>query len=578
MSYNSKYFDRKPGSLENAVLEALGGQINEASMDVNLDDDKRLIQNIEKMKVKVKILSRATSGRGRIDVRLTGSKNDINKVVDRNQTSMRTDNDFAFNESTEVVEAKMDKVNPTAAKKKFDDRKDKDIDNDGDVDSSDKYLHKRRKAIGKAMSKEEKDDFRTHMMYDPKTGKEVTAKTPEDHEKYSKMGYTHDKPKMEGLEDSPNPANSQHLCAKNVVHEEWGEGQCVPTMHADPDADGNVAWYDVMFEHGIEKGVLINELKVTHAESHHHGKKKKVSEEVELDESLLPLFFALWGVGAMVVLPGVIIYDVVNRSNRRGDYLDAKVGKIVGNMVSKFKKDKNYKPTSAEVDASKKLEKEVKSKEPSIFKKAMSILKSIKSKKEEVELGEGKMKELAGKIATVYKKMKSDSTMKPFADKFRADVKKSLDIRKSLEKVLPDYVAGGDITKLMSEASELGTPERTKHTLDVTPGQSMEDWNKAVGVMQEKNDTMRQALAKMWGVEESNNKNPFGEAADFKPHKMYDPKTGEAHDAKTMDDHLRMKKMGYTHTEPKKEQKTMTGQPATKVTVDPDMKEKKNIA
>ena len=108
----------------------------------------------------------------------------------------------------------------------------------------------------------------------------------------------------------------------------------------------------------------------------------------DLDESLLPLFFALWGVGAMVVLPGIIIYDVVNRSNRRGDYLDAKVGKIVGNMVSKFKKDKNYKPTSAEVDASKKLEKEVKSKEPSIFKKAMSILKSIKSKKEEVELDE----------------------------------------------------------------------------------------------------------------------------------------------------------------------------------------------
>ena len=48
----------------------------------------------------------------------------------------------------------MDKVNPTAVKKKFDDRKDKDIDNDGDVDSSDKYLHKRRKAISKAVKKE----------------------------------------------------------------------------------------------------------------------------------------------------------------------------------------------------------------------------------------------------------------------------------------------------------------------------------------------------------------------------------------------------------------------------------------
>ena len=38
-----------------------------------------------------------------------------------------------------------------------------------------------------------------HMMYDPKTGKEVTAKTPMDHAKFSKMGYTHEKPKMDEI-------------------------------------------------------------------------------------------------------------------------------------------------------------------------------------------------------------------------------------------------------------------------------------------------------------------------------------------------------------------------------------------
>ena len=84
----------------------------------------------------------------------------------------------------------------------------------------------------------------------------------------------------EGLEDSPNPANSQHLCAKNVVHEEWGSGKTIPTMHAEPDENGDIAWYDVMFEHGIEEKVTISELKVTKSETHMHsasykGKKKK---------------------------------------------------------------------------------------------------------------------------------------------------------------------------------------------------------------------------------------------------------------------------------------------------------------
>jgi hypothetical protein len=56
-----------------------------------------------------------------------------------------------------VKNEKLDTVNKTAVKKKFDDRKDKDIDNDGDVDSSDKFLHKRRKAISKAIKSEEND-------------------------------------------------------------------------------------------------------------------------------------------------------------------------------------------------------------------------------------------------------------------------------------------------------------------------------------------------------------------------------------------------------------------------------------
>src|SRR5210317_1473177 len=57
--------------------------------------------------------------------------------------------------ASKLVESKLDPVNKDAVKKKFDNRQDKDIDNDGDTDSTDKYLHKRRAAISKNIKETE---------------------------------------------------------------------------------------------------------------------------------------------------------------------------------------------------------------------------------------------------------------------------------------------------------------------------------------------------------------------------------------------------------------------------------------
>ena len=43
-----------------------------------------------------------------------------------------------------------------------------------------------------------------------------------------------------------------HLCATKVKHESFGYGTPIYARHAEPDSDGNVAWYSVVFEHGTE--------------------------------------------------------------------------------------------------------------------------------------------------------------------------------------------------------------------------------------------------------------------------------------------------------------------------------------
>ena len=57
-----------------------------------------------------------------------------------------------------------------------------------------------------------------------------------------------------------------------------------------------------------------------------------------------------------------------------------------------------------------------------------------------------------------------------------------------------------------TEAYEIGS-DYAKHTLRVTPGQTDDDVDEMIGVMQKKSTSMRETLAKMWGMNEG--KNPF---------------------------------------------------------------------
>jgi hypothetical protein len=56
-----------------------------------------------------------------------------------------------------------------------------------------------------------------HKMYDPNTGKEYTAKTPEDHERMAKLGYTHDDPNTPKKEESVDVRKNKVDVRKNKV-------------------------------------------------------------------------------------------------------------------------------------------------------------------------------------------------------------------------------------------------------------------------------------------------------------------------------------------------------------------------
>ena len=124
---------------------------------------------------------------------------------------------------TQVQEAKLDPVG----------KEDADINNDKKVDQSDSYLKNRRDKI---------------------------------------------KASIGGVKEGR--VDAAHFCATHVEHDLYGEGECISEAHADPDEDGNIAWYTVQFADGVRK-VQTEAMKVKKGKMHEHAEVKDDEETIE---------------------------------------------------------------------------------------------------------------------------------------------------------------------------------------------------------------------------------------------------------------------------------------------------------
>ena len=87
-----------------------------------------------------------------LNQRLTALYEDMGHVLNR-YYEIDEAHVYGHDDEDSEVEEKLDKVDPSKVEPEddFKDREDKDIDNDGDTDDSDEYLHKKRQAISKAI-------------------------------------------------------------------------------------------------------------------------------------------------------------------------------------------------------------------------------------------------------------------------------------------------------------------------------------------------------------------------------------------------------------------------------------------
>ena len=114
---------------------------------------------------------------------------------------------------------------------------------------------------------------------------------------------------------------TKHNCAKKVCHKEHGEGACIPGKHTLLE-DGTVTHYSVVFEHGVEEMIPVEDLEVLVTEMHEHAEMEGEDlQEVDLgklyDTVVKPVGKAVGGAVTKVLQP----------ANNSPEAQDARMGK-----------------------------------------------------------------------------------------------------------------------------------------------------------------------------------------------------------------------------------------------------------
>ena len=359
-------------------------------------------------------------------------------------------------------EKKLDPVNPTAVKKKFDDRKDKDIDNDGDVDSTDKYLHKRRKAISKAIKGDEKSNVRENvkdiamMMRDKKYKGRTSAFDAAVKKKYPKE---YDTNAVQDLIRRHAEMNEQMM---------FDEGKKLKSgvdidfeLYSDPKKkSANMA-----MNKEIRRAQMMKDYKT--ARAYMDKVQKKYSElgaqDSEPDRTIDKILGVVFGKVNMGADKKLFEYVELDENFRKlavmGIGTETKKGAKVGQSMDYYLPKTGDKSTG----------------------------KIIRVSKDGYEI------ENDGDLTPRLKgKRHKFKFYDPTSDKT-------------------------SVRGMRKENYEIGN-DYAKHTLRVTPGQLESDVDDMLGIAQKKNLSMRETLAKMWGMTES--KNPFEKKVNEKEHDM----------------------------------------------------------